>query len=234
MAGGTAPIECGCVLFEWRGTGIVIVVARNWYPGERVNELDCRLVAKARHGRGPRNSVAYREVSVQLSCRRNVREISGCGGQSVLMLVRREGEQSVPSDRASKRATILILVQRILCSAGCGGSDWSAGREEVRRIDVIISDEFKRGAMILVGPGAGNHVHQATAMLSILGTQGCGLYTELAYRIGKGEREITVTHVVIVVATVQFPLRGVAHAARYRDGDGRIGVLAACEVASRR
>ena len=69
-------------------------------------------------------------------------------------------------------------------------------------------------------------------MLTILRAQRRGFHTELADGIREGKREVTVGHVVVIVASIQLPLGRVAAAAGNRDRDGGVRVLATGEIAA--
>ena len=57
--------------------------------------------------------------------------------------------------RAAHNAAELVLVQRVF-----------AGRKEVGRVKIVVADEFKRVAVVLVGAGLGDHVHKAARVFA--------------------------------------------------------------------
>ena len=112
------------------------------------------------------------------------------------------------------------------------GSDDGAGREEVLSVEVVVADELEAAAVEGVCSGAGDDVDEAAGVHAAAGAERGGFDAELADGVGEGERKVAVGHVVVVVATIEAPLGGVATAAGDGDGDGLIGVLAAGEVSA--
>ncbi len=96
----------------------------------------------------------------------------------------------------------------------------------------VVADELEGRAMKLIGSRAGDDVDQAAAVHAALRAERGGLNAELADRIREGEGQVGVGHVVVVVAAVEPPHGGVAHATGDGDRDGLVGVFAAGKVAA--
>ena len=81
--------------------------------------------------------------------------------QLPVKLLAPKGEKLVFHYRPAKGAAELILMQRVL-----------RRREEIRCVNVVVTDEFKGRPVIFIGSRAGNDVDQAAGMHPVLRAQG--------------------------------------------------------------
>ena len=114
-----------------------------------------------------------------------------------------------PSDRPADRSAELVALQRIV-----------SRREEIPRVDVAVAQKLEQAAVELIGARLVTTFIVPPRMEPVAGRESAGLHTEFLDRVGKGERQVDVGVVVVVVAAVHHEIGAVGLAAGDGDGGG--------------